>query len=276
LLTRAKSPTQIIKPTGSPHIDPKTGKLVYNESQLKPQIYFDKKSGKEKVRMEDAYLLDTKDDAFELVSNYDPKNPDKSFLRSPKEAAYAQYSNMLRAMANDARKEILATGDIKYNSQAEKEYHEEATHLLEEIRIAEINAPRERMAQLYARGITLAKMRDNPDMTKKERKKASQQALADGRIRFNASRHKIDISPREWEAIQAGAISPSKLTTLLKYADPDKVREYATPRHNVTLTAGQKHRIETMLEAGRLTPLQIAEQMNVSLYTVKNFRKEME
>lgn len=274
LITRAKSPTQVIKPTGSPHIDPETGKLVYKDSQLIPQTYVDKQ-GKTQTRMMDVNLLETYDDARKLVSTYDPNNPDRIYTRSPKEAAYAQYSNALRAMANEARKEILVTGDIEFNRAAEKEYHEEAQHLLDEILISELNAPRERMAQLYARGVVLAKKRDNPDMTKKEIKKASNQALADGRTIYGASRHKINITPKEWEAIQAGAISPTKLTTLLKYADSDQVREYATPKTYTSLTTGQIGRIRSMLNDGTSASV-IAEQMHVSVSTINKYRKEME
>jgi len=261
LITRAKSPTQIVKPTGTPHIDPETGKLVYTEKQLTPQTYIDKKTGKEKTRMEDAYLLDTKDNAFDLV--FDKNNP--------KEVAYATYANTLRAMANEARKEYLVTGDITYNKQAEEKYHEEAEHLLSELMISELNAPRERMAQLYSRSIYLS-LKDNPDITKKELKKAADSALAEGRTRFGASRHKIDISPREWEAIQSGAIKKTNLEKILKYADSDKVRQYATPKDAVALTTGQKARIRAALDSGKSAAL-LAEQYNVSVSTINQLRK---
>ena len=269
LITRAKSPTQVVKPTGVPHIDPETGKLVYNEKQLEPQIYKDKKTGKEKVRMEDANLLDTVFDkggnALDLV--YDRNNP--------KEIAYARYSNMLKAMANEARKEYLATGDIDFNKQAEAQYHEESKRLLSELMISEMNAPREKMAQLYAQAIKLSLMRDNPDMTKKELAKAANNALAEGRVRFGASRHKIDISPKEWEAIQAGAINKTNLSKILKYADSDKVRQYATPKDTVSLTTGQKARILAALNSGRSAAL-LAEQYNVSVSTINKLRKNEE
>lgn len=265
LITRAKSPTQVVKPTGTPHIDPVTGKLVYTEKQMQPQTYRDPKTGKERIRMEDVDLLTTKESAFDLV--YDRNNP--------KEVAYAKYSNALRAMANEARKEYLATGDIKFNKQAEEKYHDESERLLSELMISELNAPRERMAQLYSRGIVLAKQRDNPDITKKELKKAADTALAEGRVRFGASRHKIDITPREWEAIQSGAINKTNLEKILKYADPDKVRQYATPRDSVRLTAGQIGRIKAALASGRSAAL-LAEQYNVSVSTINQLRKDEE
>ena len=262
LLSRAKSPTAVVKPTGSPHVDPETGKLVYTEKQLEPQTYIHPRTGKVTIRTEDVHLLSTKDDAFDLVRN----------RNDPKEAAYANYSNMLKSMANEARKAWLATGDIEFNRQAEQKYHEESEHLLSELTVAKLNAPRERMAQLYSRGVRLALDRDNPDMTNKELDKAANRALAEGRVRFNASRHKIDISPKEWEAIQAGAINKTNLEKILQYADPDKVRQYATPRDTVKLTTGQKARIVTALNDGRSAAL-LAKQFNVSVSTINKLRK---
>lgn len=269
LITRAKSPTQVIKPTGTPRINPETGMEEYKESQLVPQTYYDKKTGKEKTRMEDVYLLDKiyqkGGTAFDLVND----------KYNEKEVAYARYSDTLKAMANEARREIMKTGDIEFNKQAAVQYHDEAEHLLSEMMIAEMNAPKERMAQLYSRGMTLAKQRDNPDMTKKEIKKAAQQALAEGRLKYGASRHVIDISPKEWEAIQAGAINKTNLRTILKYADGDKVREYATPKSAITLTVGQKTRIRNALDNG--TPAsRLAEQFHVSVSTINRLRKESE
>ena len=261
LITRAKSPVQVNKTTGQPHINPETGKLEYKESQMKPQVYVDKK-GKERIRTEEVPLLATKESATELIR--DPYNP--------KEVAYARYSDTLRALAAEARKEITKTGDIEYNKQAEVQYHDEVQHLMDELATAKANAPRERMAQLYSRGIVLAKQRDNLDMTPKEIKKAAQSALAEGRVRFNAHRHTIDISPKEWEAIQSGAVKKTALKDILKFADGDQVRKYAMPKQTVNLTTGQEARIRAALAKG--TPASVlAEQFGVSASTINSYRK---
>lgn len=261
LLTAAKSPTRVNKPTGTPHIDPETGKMVYKESQLVPQTFIGK-DGKEHVRQEEVPRLSTKESAFELVSS----------MSNPKEVAYALYSDQLRAMANEARKEILRTGDIKQNRSARDQYPEETKRLEDEIKKSEMNAPRERMAQYYAKSVTLARKEENPDLTKKEIQKISNQALANGRIKYGAKRNSIDISPKEWEAIQAGCISSTSLKTLLKYADMDKVREYAMPHQGVQLTSGQEQRIQNMINRG-LTAAEIADTMHVSVSTVNKYKK---
>ena len=276
LFTRAKSPYRVTKPTGTPHIDPETGKLVYTEKQLKPQMYTGK-DGKQHIREMEVPLLSTKDSAFELVSVVNSKNPPKNmediFRTNPKEAAYALYSDQLRAMANEARKEILRSGDIKFNRSAQEQYSEEVAHLKEELLKSELNAPRERMAQYYARSVTLARKEENPDLTKKEIKKISNQALANGRVRYGAHRNTVDISEKEWDAIQAGAIPATSLKRLLNYANMDKVRAYATPRQGVKLTEGQENRIKAMLGRG-VSAAEIADVMNVSVSTVNSYRKE--
>ena len=270
LLTRAKSPERINKPKGTPHIDPETGKLVYKESQLAPQTFIGK-DGKEHVRQEEVPRLSTKDSAFELVSTWDGSQGN-AWTTSPKEAAYATYSDQLRAMANEARKEYLRTGDVKLNRSAREQYPEETERLEAEIRKSEMNAPRERMAQYYARSVTLARKEENPNLTKKEITKISNQALANGRIKYGASRNTIDISEKEWEAIQAGVLSGTSLKTLLKYADMDKVRQYSMPHQGVQLTSGQEQRIQNMLASGK-TAAVIAETMHISESTVNKYRK---
>ena len=102
-------------------------------------------------------------------------------------------------------------------------------------------------------------------MDSKEIKKASQQALEDARARLGASGRgtRIDITPKEWEAIQAGAISASKLTQHLRYADMDKVREYATPKTYNSISPSKASRARAMRESG-YTIQQIADAMGVS------------
>lgn len=69
-------------------------------------------------------------------------------------------------------------------------------------------------------------------MDKKEIKKATSIAINNARASVAASGRdtRINITNREWEAVQAGAISDSKLMSILRYADDKRVRELATPR----------------------------------------------
>ena len=204
------------------------------------------------------------DDAYTLVSK------DKF----PMEMLYADYANKMKALGNDARKEILATGKIEYSAAAKKTYAKEVKSLMDQLDLAEMNAPKERQAQLIANAKVNAKKQSNPGMTKEEIKKASQQALTEARSMVGAKRVNITISDREWEAIQAGAISENKLSSILKNTDKDNLRKLATPRSNgTTLSAAQINRIKAMVAAGHSTT-QIAEQFNISASAVSKYAKE--
>ena len=104
------------------------------------------------------------------------------------------------------------------------------------------NAPRERKAQAIANSVVEAKKKANPDMSKAEIKKASQQALTSARASVGAKRTPVQITDKEWEAIQAGAISENKLLQILNNTDIDEVRKRATPRTTNVLSQAKINR----------------------------------
>lgn len=263
IMSRAKSPLYITRPTGNPHIDPETGKLTYTEKQLNPEGFVGR-DGEVHQRQMKVSTMSVTDDAFSLVR--DPNNV--------KEVAYAHYANSLKAMANEARKESLRVGSIEFNKSAKEQYAKEVEYLTTELQMAELNAPRERMAQLYASGIKASLKREFPDMTKKELDKAAQRALANGRIRFNAHRHPIDITPACWAAIQAGAIRTTTLLRILEFADMDQIRNYATPKKTVQLTEGQKTRLITYINRN-LSSSEIATALGISESFVNQEKKRL-
>ena len=254
LISRAKSPTQVLKRKGTPRINPDTGELEYKEVV---EEYTDK-NGRQKVRMQDStQMADTKD-ARKLSSG------------TPQEEAYADYANHMKALANSARKELVSTGRIKYNSAAKEEYREEVDYLTSQLNTALKNAPRERQAQLAANSEVKAMKKANPSMTREETKKKGQRALAKNRVAFGAKRHPIDITPRAWEAIQKGAISENVLSQILRFADIDQVRSYATPRATTSLSTGKQGRIKAMRNSGYTTS-EIASALGISTSTVQRY-----
>ena len=254
LISRASSPVDVLKRKGSPRIDPETGRLVYKTVR---EEYVDK-NGKTRVRTTRSTQMAETTDARTLSSG------------TPQEEAYAQYANTMKAMANEARKQILSAGKIQYNSSAKKAYEAEADALLSALNVAKKNAPRERQAQLYANSVVKAKKQDNPGMTKEEERKAGQQALARGRAMVGAKRETIKISDRQWEAIQAGAISENTLAQILRFADTDRVRQLATPRNYTVLTPAKEAKIRQMRASGYTTE-EIARASGVSASTVSKF-----
>lgn len=245
-------------------IDPKTGKLVKKK-------VIEGYEEKETIKKQDIYkmtnALETTGDAKSLMSPFE----------NQQELAYANYANQLYALANRARKEYATTEPIKKSKEASIEYQEEVDALNEKIDNALKNAPRERQAQLYANWVFKNKKQDNPNMSGDEEKKIKSQALAEARVRFGAKKDGIDITDRELDAIQSGAISSSQLTKILDNMTKegnDKLRERVMPKdYKTTLTTTKEDRIRSMERNGYGIE-EIANAIGVSASTVSRFLME--
>jgi hypothetical protein len=293
LISRAKSEESIPKVTGSPKINTKDkawydpnrpeGALLYNRVANKSdkdwydptlpesayvykpaETYVDKK-GKVKPRTQQSTKMAETDDAFTLVSD----------ANTPAERAYAEYANRMKALGNQARKEMVTAGKIEYSSSAKKTYQEEVDTLLAKLNVALKNAPRERQAQVIANAAVNAKKQANPDMKPGEIKKLSQQELTRARAAVGAKRETIKITDREWEAIQAGAISENKLMQILNNADIDDLRQRATPRNTTSLSTAKINKISSMNASGYSTS-EIADALGISTTTVSKYLKGKE
>jgi len=187
---------------------------------------------------------------------------------TPIEKVYADHSNKLKALANQARKTAVNTRPKPYSPQAKKVYENEVSSLRAKLDIAKRNAPLERQAQLIANAVVRAKREANPDMEASDVKKVQGLALEEARARIGARKQRIDITPQEWAAIQAGAISNSTLNQILANADLDRVKELATPRQQPKMTAVMESRARAMVALG-YTQAEIADQIGVSVSTLK-------
>ena len=254
LISRAKSETSVLKRKGSPVIDKETGEQSYKEVVEE----YVGKDGKVHTRMQRSTKMAETRDARTLSSG------------TPQEEVYADYANSMKALANQARKVMVNTGKIEYSSSAKATYSNEVNSLMYKLNDALKNAPRERKAQAIANSVVEAKKKANPDMTKAEIKKASQQALTSARTSVGAKRTPVQITDKEWEAIQAGAISENKLLQILNNTDIDEVRKRATPRITNTLSQAKINRIATLRASGYSTS-EIAEALGVSSSTVSKY-----
>ncbi|MCM1363408.1 MAG: helix-turn-helix domain-containing protein [Ruminococcus sp.] len=255
LLSRAKSEVSVLKRKGTPKPDPETGELQYKEVY---EEYTDPKTGKVKVRTQASTKMAETRDAHTLSSG------------TKKEEIYADYANKMKSLANQARKEIMVTGKIPLSASAKETYKYEVSCLESKLNLALKNAPRERQAQLIANATVKAKKQDNPDMSKKEQKKVSQQALTAARLAVGAKRVSIKLTDREWEAIQAGAISENKLKDIINNVDLDELRQRATPRATTKLSQAKINKISTMRISGYTTS-EIAAALGVSSSTVTKY-----
>ena len=293
LISRAKSQEPRPKVIGSPKINTKDkawydptrpeGALLYNrvankadkdwyDPTLPTSAYVSKpaetyvdKTGKVKTRTQKSTKMAETDDAFTLMSD----------ANTPQERAYAEYANKMKALANQARKEMVTAGKIAYSASAKKIYQKEVAHLEAQLNVALKNAPRERQAQTLANIAVAAKKQAHPDMTNKEIKKVSQQELTRARNMVDAKRTTIEVSDREWEAIQAGAISENRLTQILNNTDIDDLRQRAMPRTTTSLSTAKINKVSSMAASGYTTK-EIANALGVSATTVLKYLKGKE
>ena len=248
LISKAKSEARVPKRRGSAKVDKETGKLYWTPSG---ETYVDK-SGKTQIRMQKSTKMAETDDAFELSSGVTVQEP-----------YYARYANTMKSLANKARLEMLATGKLEYSPSARVVYDQEVKGLKADLNEALLNAPRERKAQIIAASVVKAKKQTYPDITPKEEKKISQQALTAARISVGAERKPIEITDRRWEAIQAGAISDTQLSQILRFVDLDKLRDRATPRTRTVLSDAKVALIKARAASG-YTTADIAKSLGIS------------
>lgn len=189
------------------------------------------------------------------------------------EQAYANYANKMKALANKSRKEALAIEMPKVSSSARETYKEEVDSLNAKLALAKSNKPRERQAQVKANIKIEEIKRNNPEMKKDKLKKEKAKALTAARLEVGAGKDQIKVTDREWEAIQAHAISPTKLSEILNNSDMDAIKERSLPRQSVKLSDAKIARIKAMDTTG-LTVKDIADQLGVSTSTVSKYLKE--
>ncbi len=231
-------------------IDRATGKLVYVKTGEK---YPDGKLRK----IKSTKLAET-DDAHTLVSK------ENALV----ERLYADHSNRLKDLANKARKEMIETPDLVRSPSAAKVYVEQVKDLEAQLHLALENAPHERQAQVVANAVLRMKKDANPDMDEAELKKIRAKALKAARIRVGAKKAEIKITAKEWEAIQAGAISKTQLEKILDNTDTDKIKELATPKEKKGMSSSDLNRAMAMLAGNKYSTADVARQLGVSVSTL--------
>ena len=190
-----------------------------------------------------------------------------------KEEPYVIYANNLKSLANQARLEKQRIPSTRKNKEAAVKYSEEVSSLERKLVEAKKNAPRERLAQRIANDVIAKKKEEFPEMTAKELGKVSTMEIKKARENVGAKHVTIDITEKEWEAIQAGAITETKLSEILLKADSAKVREYATPKNGKRLSTAQENIIFAYYNNG-YTISEIADKLGVSPTTVRNHLKK--
>jgi len=251
LFSRAKSPMRVRERKQLVRVDPKTGKKIFTETGAS---YTDK-SGKLIIKTDRSEKLAETEDAHTLSS------------KTPIEKVYADHSNKLKSLANTARKASVNTKTLEYSPSAKVAYSSEVSSLVDKLNRALKNRPLERNAQILAGAEVRLKRESNPGMDAAELKKIKGMAIVTARLRTGAGKELIDITPQEWNAIQAGAISNSKLVSILNNTDVEKVKKYATPKSKPLMTGAKISRARGMLASG-YTQAEVADALGVSISTL--------
>ena len=240
LLSRRKQTVRVPERRGSVRVDKETGEYIYKESG---RTFTDPKTGKECKAEDTVSLISETKDARTLSSGTIQEN------------LYADFSNKLKAMANQARKEAVNMKGIQRNPEAAKTYAPEVASLKEKYNNMVANKPKERKAMLIANANIKAKIQEqglDPTIDKKEIKKISSVEMQRARDSVGASgrKSKITFTDREWEAVQAGAISDNMLTKFLNSSDSDEIVKRAMPKNVAVMTSAKMSKANAMLRSG--------------------------
>ena len=276
LLSRSKKEIEIPKRKTYYKTDPETGKAIYEETgEMKRVIKrgaVDPETGKptwidkgEKLATVKRPWMSITDDAYELTSGGSKDNPGTII-----EGVYADYANKMKAMANRARKEAYYTKETVKNPEATKVYKAEVESLKDKLNESKKNSPLESKAQALAQSTVRLKKQDNPDMTLAEEKKQLDKALKRAREIVGAKRVPIEITDKEWEAIQAGAVSKTTLKDIFRFTDQDKLRERAMPKEKPKMSAANISTMKSMLSRG-YTREEVAKRFGISTTTLSNY-----
>lgn len=233
-------------------LDEETGKRIYGDKEYTAQTKLTK-------------MANVKD-AHELSSGH------------PIEEMYADYANALKALGNKARKSYLNVETTKVDPVAKEKYASEVASLNAKLRQAQMNAPRERKAQLEAASRVAEMKKKHKELNEyssdslDKMGKYAQKSLSSARAKYGASKKNVyvNITDKELEAMKAHAISSSTITAIINNTDKDKLREVVTPRNNKALNKQRVTLINQLSDRG-YTLSEIADKMGISVSTVSNY-----
>lgn len=240
--------------------DKKTGEYYYTNKGDHTLKYSTKKRTKYSTQMYET------DDAYTLVS----------INANSKEKLYAEFANYMKNIANTARKAYAYIEEPKKDPNASKVYAKEVNSLLAKLNEAKSNSPKERLAERLTTAYIKKYKKEHPDMTAEDERKMAQRKVTEYRQSVGAktrTERNIDITPEEWKAIQANAITKTKLIQILNNTDTEVLRKYSMPKKdNKEVTQAQISRIKNLSANGN-TLNSIAIKMNMSTSQIADILK---
>ena len=261
LLSRAKGEQRVLERRDHYTIDTETGEKVFSYTH---ETYIHKKTGVETPKLIKSRQMAESKDGYDLSSG------------TVIESVYADHANSMKDLGNQARLATLAQKPTPKSAKARATYLAEATSLDKKYKLAVKARPIERKAQLLGGEIYKSKVDANPGMSNSQKKKEKGRSLVLARTRLDATKPVIKITPREWEAIEMGAVSPTRLKGILRNADMDAVRTYATPRAaRGGLSTAKTSRALALIKSG-YTAAEVASAIGVPVSQIRIINKEQQ
>lgn len=252
-------------------IDIQTGNKVYEDTgKVKWTPKKDKNTGeiigwkqtKKLDKIEKMYLVD---DAFELVGDKE----------DPKERLYAGFANTMKDLARKSRLIAVNTENMKRNPDSVKMYAKEVAELNNSLKDVKANKYLERQAQILGNKRYYAAKRDG-NYSRDQLKRLQNECIAGARLSIGAKKPTIEITPRQWAAIDAGAVSSSILTEIINNTSLDTIRNYTMPRQTQRSRVSYTDEclIRSMAARPGVTQSEIADAMGLSTSTINAILNE--
>lgn len=265
LMSRASGedhPLERKQVTNPKYMTPEQRERFYNGEKIFVETgrkIFNKRTGKEElVRTNSTKMAEarTPEEVMALSSG------------TTQETIYANFAIRLKNLGNEARKAALFIQPDKRNPSAAKTYEPEVKSLEHKLYLAELNRPLERKATLLMNQKLRAYLEENPDMTRDEKRKLRGRLIKECRDKVGAGKERIEIEPREWEAIQAHAVSPTTLKKIINNSNMDQIKQLSMPRSTPIMSQAKITRAKSMFRQGRTTA-EVAEALDVSVSSLQ-------
>lgn len=272
-------------------VDKETGEKKYYYTNRRKIDYVDPKTGKKYYKVlgpkqagytEDGKLVTTK--STQMMEAFNSGKDATALISKGNyeiEKIYAEYANRTMALANKARKEAVAVEPTPFSKNAEKIYEKEVESLTQKLKDSEVSGSLERQALRIATVIVKQRVASYPDRYDRNTK--------DGRDHLRKMRNQVinqqrkilgkakpfDITDREWEAIQAGALHKTTVIDIIDKANQDRVKALALPKADSLplLNNAKIAHAKAMLNAG-FTQADIAAELGVSVSTLNKSLKQ--
>ena len=283
IVSKASGPAYPDEKEWQGKIDPETGEKIWRFTEKRKTVDPETGSWKwygpthpkydpngEVKKMSSTKMAEAKD-AMELVSP----------AKYPTELVYAKFANQMKSMANQARIASTKVEDTPYSAQAAETYANEVKSLKEKVNTAKVNAVLERRAARVTTIIVDDRMKNYPDRYnnssadgKAHLRKLRKQVMDQQRAILNKA-ESFQITEREWEAIQAGALKKTFLNDVLNRANQDSVKKHAFPKETDynAMSDANIARARAMLNSG-FTQAEVAELFGISTSTLRKQLKK--